>query len=57
MNFLQTAGIVVGALVAITGLDIAANRILRSKPPKNSIQHLRKLADDLEPKEFKKRRK
>lgn len=57
MNTLAIIGIVIGTLVVACLFDHFVTKIFCSKPPKDSIEHFRKLAEDLEPKEFKKRRR
>lgn len=57
MSTLAIIGIVVGTLVFACLFDHFFTKIFREKPPKDSVEHFRKLAEDLEPDEFKKRKK
>lgn len=57
MSTLAILGTCIGTLVFAWLFDHFFEKIFGSKPPKDSIEHFRKLAEDLEPKEFKKRKK
>lgn len=56
MSTLAIIAIVVGTLVFACLFDHFFTRILGGDPPKDSVEYLRKIADEIEPKSFKRRR-
>lgn len=57
MNVIVIIVVVVISCLVLWGIEYIFGLIFKSKPPKDSIEHLRKLSEDIAPRKFRKQRK